>query len=300
MRLSLTVGTTRALITLDSQAAAVTCAALAGILPVSTTAHYAKVAGQEIYAHLPLIVEPEGTRAVESLDRGTVAFWPERQLFCVYYGRIQEEDASVTLLGRVTENLRALQEAGESLRQSQGRRFVPLRLEWAESVAMSNRQVSISRPAPAHATGRGSRIRAASSAMADAVPRDVEALLARHGVMRPAGVLFYAEAETRKLHEVLWMVRRHLRDAGAVPVFVPSLLLHFANRLGGWCGLTEAATLVEGVAAGLSKAPPEDAVDAVEALIIYAGRLNMWIDACIPWGEVNGLLQAAYGRPDLR
>ncbi len=105
---------------LDPESAPVTCAALERLLPLSTTAHYAKIAGDEFMLHLPVVLDVERARPVAVLPPGCVAYWPDRQLFCVYYGRLQEEDATVTVLGQVVDNLDALAAAGDRLRRPYG------------------------------------------------------------------------------------------------------------------------------------------------------------------------------------
>jgi hypothetical protein len=289
---TLTLQGTVARASLDPRAAPMTCAALRALLPITTTAHYAKIAGQEIYAHLPLIVDPEHTKTVTGLHKGAVVFWPERQLFCVHYGRIQEEDAQVTFLGHVTENLDGLRAAGEELRRAQGLRCVPLRLALGDRAPGSTaRTRTAGTPHPWGGDAEG--VVAAYLAMVRRAPPEVTALMRRRGVMRPAGALMYAEAESRKLHEVLWMLRGHLRRSHDIPEFARTLLDHCVLRLGGWCGLHEAAALIRETVDEIRRLPPERRAEALEALILYVGRLNMWLDALIPWDAVNTVLQGS-------
>jgi hypothetical protein len=105
--------------------------------------------------------------------------------------------------------------------------------------------------------------------------------------MRPAGPVLYAEGDTRTLQEALWLLRQEVRETGAVPRFAARLLRHAAGRLRGWYQLERAAAVVERAADVLPDQPGPDAGETIESLIVYVGRLNLWLDACTPWEELN-------------
>ena len=288
MDLVLTLGDISAVARLDPASAPKTCAALGSELPFSATVHLAKIAGQEFYMHVPLFLEVEHRKQVAELTEGTIAFWPERQLLCVYYGSIQQEDATVTALGTVTENLSGLAEAAESLRSQLGR-VIAL-------VHLSRRDVAVSPPSSDVARqgrGLGQAVYGAYHAIRQTVPADVRALMARRGAMQPAGPLICGEGETRKLHELAWLVRAEILATGRVPAFVGQALEQFAGRLAGWYGLPQAGALVHAVAAALPGMRDDQARELVEGLILYIGRLSLWLDACIPWDGINRLLHQA-------
>jgi hypothetical protein len=96
-----------------------TWAALKALLPLRADLHYARIAGQEIMFIVPFLLPLEHAADVQSLGPGSVAYWPERQLICLYYGPLQEEAASVTVLGRVRD-LTPLEAIGERVRARQG------------------------------------------------------------------------------------------------------------------------------------------------------------------------------------
>ncbi|HLN14534.1 MAG TPA: DUF3830 family protein [bacterium] len=270
---------------LDPESAPATCAALERLLPFSTTAHYAKIAGDEFMLHLPVVLEVERARPVAVLPRGCVAFWPDRQLFCVYYGRIQEEDATVTVLGQVVDNLDALAAAGERLRRPHGDGHPIARLR---ALTPAHRAGGVGRSGPAARGAAVARqIDAAYAGIADRVPEEVSALLRARDVMRPAGPLLYAEGDTRTLQEALWLLRQEARATGAVPPFASRLLRHAAGRLRGWYQLDRAAAVLELAAGALPELPAPHAGEMVDALIVYVGRLNLWLDVSIPWNEFN-------------
>jgi len=287
MEMEIDLEGTRAIARLDAAAAPATCEALAGLLPFSTTVHYAKIAGDEFYLHVPLVLDVERGRRVPVLPRGAVAFWPERQLFCVYHGRIQDEDATVTFLGQIVGNLEGLAAAGDRLREGSpaGPRVAHLRPVGSEAAPRVAPHDLVQRSTPL-----AGRVAAAYAAIAERAPGEVRALLAQRGVMRPAGPVLYAEAETRKLHETLWLIRQEARASGVVPSLASTILRHCAGRLRGWYQLGDAAALVDEVAGALPGLPCAQATEVVEALMLYVGRLNLWVDASIPWDGLNRLL----------
>lgn len=294
--ISLSLGRTTATVALDLDAAPISCRALLQLLPVTTTAHHAKIAGHEFYLHLPLFLEPERRRRVDDLPEGAVAFWPERQLLCVYYGRIQEEDAAVIPIGRVIADLPALARAAEAMRPRLGRHLHLVHL----AAPRGMRKRTAPPPAAPRRSGCARVLMDAYAAIMDAPPPEVQALAASRGVLQPAGKLLGGEAEARKLHEVAWLLRREIIARGAVPPLAVSLLDHFAHRLAGWYGLPDAGRLVAECAAGLPALTAPAAVDAVEALILFIGRLSLWLDAYIPWEAINGRFPRHAAHPHLR
>lgn len=291
--ISLSLGPATATVALEPRSAPRTCEALGRLLPVTTTAHHAKIAGQEFYFHLPLFLEPEHNRRVVELAEGAVAFWPERQLLCVYYGRIQDEDATVTGIGRVVENLSGLAEAAEAMRLKPGETIPRVRLSAAGG---DGAEPPHPLPVAAH-SDLARRLFAAYAAIQDAPPPEVSAIAGSRGVMRPAGRLFAGEAEARKLHEIAWLIRREVLDGGRTPELAAPLLRHFAHRLGGWYGLPEAGALVADAAAHLPALSGRDATEVLEGLILYVGRLSLWLDAYIPWEKVNTVVQRGVAAP---
>jgi hypothetical protein len=291
--IALSLGSATATVALEYDAAPQSCRALGRLLPVTTTAHYAKIAGHEFYVHLPLFLEPEQRRHVGELAEGAVAFWPERQLLCVYYGRIQDEDATVTRLGRVVGNLSGLAAAAEVMRAALGVTITQARLSVPGGDGTDPVR-PISQPAE---SDLARELFAAYTAIRDAPPPEVQALLARRGVMRPAGQLLAGEAEARKLHEVAWLIRGELLERGTVPDLAAPLLRHFAHRLSGWYGLPDAGRLVAATASHLPSMAGRAAVEAVEGLILFVGRLSLWLDAFIPWDAINGLLHRMASAP---
>ena len=78
--------------------------------------------------------------------------------------------------------------------------------------------------------------------------------------------------------------------AGTVPDFVSAVLEQYAGRLGGWYALPQAGALVHQVATVLPEMRGDQSRDLVEGLILYVGRLSLWLDAYIPWDGINAML----------
>lgn len=101
-----------------------TCAAIHKLLPFETELHCAKMAGDEIFFAIPLMMDIEqgGTHS-HNLSPGLLSYWPNRPLFCVFHQEAQEEDATVTVFGRVIDNLAGLGRIAAQTRLHQGSRI---------------------------------------------------------------------------------------------------------------------------------------------------------------------------------
>ena len=74
--------------------------------------------GGEIYFEVPVHDKPKGGRKV--MEVGEVAFWPEGEAFCIFFGRTPaskgdapEAYSPVTPLGKVVTNLDKLEELAD-------------------------------------------------------------------------------------------------------------------------------------------------------------------------------------------
>ena len=93
-RIAITAGEVCAEVLLNSSA---TARKLLDILPVKSAAH---VWGDEIYFEIPMHAEPEDPQA--SVPPGTVAFWPEGDCLCVFFG--QKPYSPVNVVGATAGN----------------------------------------------------------------------------------------------------------------------------------------------------------------------------------------------------
>ena len=71
-----------------------TAAKLAGILPVKSSA---QIWGREVYFKIPMHHEPENAQA--KVPAGTVAFWPDGDCLCIFFG--QTPYSPVNVVGKL-------------------------------------------------------------------------------------------------------------------------------------------------------------------------------------------------------
>jgi len=119
-RIQLTIQDEVIVCELLTEVAPVTCEAIQALLPYEADLHYAKIAGEEILFGVPLMLPLEHRQEVHGLPAGSVVYWPNRQVFCLYYGAPQEEAATVTVFAHVVGNLEGLRRVGEGVRLRQG------------------------------------------------------------------------------------------------------------------------------------------------------------------------------------
>jgi len=133
-------------------------------------------------------------------------------------------------------------------------------------------------------------------------PAEVANLAASRAIMHPAGPTLYAEAETRLMTELLYTFYAAFQAgslaAPAVQASLEPILAYFSERLAGWYGLKEAASMVEHTRRQISASDSDQLDQALQELILYAGRLNLWIDLLIPWNDINDLMRRHHDRID--
>lgn len=81
-------------------------------LPIKT---FTSVWGQEIYFQIPVKAEIELGFAAETVDLGDLAYWPEGQCFCIFFGRTPiskpgeiRPATSVNIIGKIENNFENL------------------------------------------------------------------------------------------------------------------------------------------------------------------------------------------------
>lgn len=124
------------------------------------------------------------------------------------------------------------------------------------------------------------------------MPSEISRLTSKRGFLLPAAAIIYSEGETRNLHELLWILHcaAHERriSLSSLKDFTSALLSHYHKKLDGWYDL-------KNLAAALKKSQDimnhiknrEEYLSVLKELMLYVGRINMWIDLLIPWHEVN-------------
>lgn len=265
----------------------ITLRLLVDSLPARIDIHCAKIAGQHIFWHAPFLAKLETAQDIMTLPAGTFLYWPERQFVELIYGELQAETAAVTVLGKLSGDIGWLRELGHDIVVNHGHGIT-----WAELKPGAGLGDLVSAGTqPALLPDEILPLRDARRAAWAAQPADVARLLARRGMMLPFGPLSMAEAELRKLHELLWRLWQDDRqyapaDKAQIAVFVLDAAI---ARVDGFCGMADTgAVLREGAQLLAQPGSPVDAL--LHELVLYAGRMAAWLDLHICWNDANNCL----------
>lgn len=90
-------------------------------LPIEGDLHYAKIEENEVFFIVPLFLKLEIPRPV-IFERGTIAYWPNRQFICIYYGERSLPLFGYFILAKITENLEGIKKEGEEVKHKQGKK----------------------------------------------------------------------------------------------------------------------------------------------------------------------------------
>ncbi|MFO0998267.1 MAG: hypothetical protein U1F33_16420 [Alphaproteobacteria bacterium] len=290
--LLLTAEGTRIEIALDVASAPKTLNDLLATLPARIDLHCAKIAGDQILWPTPILQPLESARDIHGTPPGAFIYYPKRQFLEIMYGPLQEETASVTLLGQVKGDLEPVRRLGERVQAEHGWRTIWAELApgpasgWRQALAAA---AGTPRRAPPADAAR-EEARRARVAMWQAPPQEIERLRARRGVMLPFGPLVFAESETRKLHENLWLLRE-TGDARLIAESGSLLIRGAAVQLRDFLGLAESAGALAGIADALPRTKEPGAF--LDEAILLVGRLSHWLDLYFPWQKLNALAEAA-------
>jgi hypothetical protein len=119
-RFQIQIGRVKAEVTFSSEIPEHLRKRFLGILPFTADLHYAKISGESVLFFVPFFVPPQKAVHVNKLSAGTVAYWPNRQQLLIYYGRFEKEDASVMIVGTVSNGLKEFALRAEKTRVKQG------------------------------------------------------------------------------------------------------------------------------------------------------------------------------------
>lgn len=274
--------------------APVTIGKLVASLPATLDIHCAKIAGQHIFWHAPVVADIEKPADILTLPAGTFLYWPERQFLELIYGELQAEKAQVSVLGRLTGDIAWLKAFGRRVVENHGQEPLTAGLTaGADALALAIPEKTYTAPGLI-------ALREARKAMWQAPPAEMRALLRRNGMMIPYGPLAMAEGELRKLHELVWRLRSPVYGIGAAErVRVATFLIDAFNaRIDGFCALHETGKVLDEAKALLAE--PDLVADVIEELVLFTGRAAAWLDTYIPWNALNEATCAALARQDLR
>lgn len=267
---------------------------LLATLPAKLDIHCAKIAGQHIFWHAPIVIDIERAQDILTLPAGTFLYWPERQFLELIYGELQAEEAQVSVLGRLTGDIQWLKDYGRKVVKQHGHGLLTAELlegEGCKNLVIEERQVS----SPGLSALRSSR-----KEIWAAPPEEMFTLMNRTGMMLPYGPLAMAEGEFRKLHELLWRLRNEKYGVGSTDLatVVPFLIDSFNARIDGFCALHQCGDVLD-----RSKtlfADPETASGALEEIVMFTGRAAAWLDAFIPWSDLNDATLRSLGEQGVR
>lgn len=269
-------------IVLTDEYAPKTLHSLLGHLPVTADIHCAKIAGCHIMWPVPFVERVEKASEVLSMPPGSFFYWPERQYLEITYDELQSEAAAISYLGRIEEDAEWLLEYADTNRREHGQKAFTARVfvEGDET----QREPSFM-PSGIDAW---SRLCSARLAAWSKEPEDVQRLMDRQGLMIPYGPLSMAEAEMRKLHELLWRIwddrTRYTSDEKrTLAVFAIEAAI---TRVVSFCHMNSVGAVLEDGITCLEDGAV-GAVAVLEELVLYCGRIAAWLDLRICWWPMN-------------
>lgn len=267
----------RAFFELFEEEAPITSKRLLDILPVKMDIHYAKFAGQEVFGVVPMMAPIEGGKSLKEIDRGCVAFYPDRAFFCIYYGDLQDEEVSITVIGQLYADDDFINEM-EKCRYRQGDVMVIRdpesdRTEYTDHKFMIDTKLGWEK-----------------------LPEDIRAVYMKRGIALPGGPVVYSDGESRKLADFIYTLYTSVVNGESYDLgFIGKLLDYYAFKIGGWCGMTDCADDITKYKE-LLLAPDADLEAVLIDFIYYVNKMSMWIDLLIPWEDITDLMR----RPDDR
>ena len=269
------------------------CSAFRACLPLDSFAVHAKFAGEELIAMLPFYEGPENE--VPSVEPGDIGYYPARQTLCLFYGEIMPF-ASVSLFARVhADDLGAAQEAGRAILSGGP---APVRIEGGEGQGARLRRGA--------GGGIESEVLQALDDIWSLEPADVSAL--RSFERPPMGnmpCVLYANFDLFWIVENLLVLRGLAMEETLSPRQLARTMAAMTrktkSRLAHW-DFPEACALLERVSDSLDRSPRptrKGLVALIDGLVLYTNRLNAWVDAMAPWGDMDSLELArpAHGEP---
>ena len=256
------------------------CAAFRRAMPLRTFGVNAKFAGEETIVPLPFLHDAENE--VGSVAPGDIGYYPRAQTLCLFYGEIMPF-ASVSLFARVLpEDLRMAQELGRDI-MKRGPKTIGL------STGSGASQV---RRGGGRTPEAVARLQSGLEEIWENEPSDVAEL--RHLRRPPFGNmpcvlyanfdLFWAVESLHVCRSLAGGDRLTGPQAGHV---AGSIVRQVRSRLAHW-GFPRACGVLDDAASALESAPSRQQVRAlVEGALLYAGRLQSWVDAIVPWADLD-------------
>lgn len=254
---------------------------LNNFLPFRFELHYAKIAGEEIFGMMPFYAPIEEAIDVAQVTKGMVGYWPHRQFLCFYYGKLQQETTRINCLGYIKGNLESFRRIGEKVRRNQGKHLFHGELY----TIIPNGSVQF--PIPKyHFLDDYEKL------IWNKIPEEIRMMKKSFGIMRPGGIILYAESDTRVLHEfssvILEEISKEKKDFKLFKKILIEFLSFFYNKTLGWYELKETARIIKKYHTFFMRCEKkENFINTLKSFVLFIGRINMWLDTLIPWNDIN-------------
>jgi hypothetical protein len=275
-------------INLTDELAPKTLSALKVNLPAMADIHCAKIAGCHIMWPVSFVERVESVVDVMTMAPGSFFFWPERQYLEITYDELQAESAPISYLGQMEGDVSWLRDYADTNRREQGQKL------FTAHIYMEGEEGPAHVDPPIMGDDSWARLRSARQAAWIQPPADVQHLLDREGLMIPYGPLSMAEAELRKVHELLWRLWNDKARYGDeqkkdIAIFAIEAAV---SRVAGFCHMNDVgATLEYGMAC--IEQGEVDLESVLAELVLYSGRMAAWLDMRICWWPMNEITKDA-------
>lgn len=275
-------------INLTNKLAPKTLSALKAILPTKADIHCAKIAGCHIMWPVQFVERIESVVDVMTMEPGSFFFWPERQYLEITYDELQAESAPISYLGQMEGEISWLRDYADTNRREQGQKL------FAAHLYMEGEKGPAHVGPPVIGDDAWARLRAARQTAWIQPPSDVQHLLDREGLMIPYGPLSMAEAELRKLHELLWRLwndqaRYSNEQKKDIAIFAIEAAV---SRVTGFCHMKDVGDALEYGMACIENGAV-DLESVLAELVLYSGRMAAWLDLRICWSPMNEITKNA-------
>jgi hypothetical protein len=256
------------------------CSAIRSILPYQGPLMAAKLVDREVIIPVPLFMDAENVSG--DLGTGALAYYPSRQTICIFLGA--PPSGPISHFGQITDNLAGMQRAGLSTWERQG---LPVRL--SADAAGANVSVAVSVPEFL------SDLHAKRLEVWAYEPREIGRLRAG-AVEGPFGQLaspiLLAESHSREFARTATNLRQLAKsdqvDVKSLVAMTKPLLDSYEFCMGFNNVLPDNRRFAMEAQECLKQvSTPQEYASLMEEVTLYVGRVNYWLDAVIPWGDLG-------------
>lgn len=279
----LKIGDRKATLELFDDLALQTTDGILRLLPLDVPMCHAKFAGDEVMFMIPAVFEAEYLK--DSLEMGDVLYYPIQQTICLFFGDdiVPFSSGPFPFIGKIAQGFNELHEAAEQIHKEG--------FNWIRFVGEED--------------SPGNRMPSASAFCSDIAEernriwfKEPDEIVNLRSLYKGRGgnmtARLYAFTDGYRNQRNLWMLRNIAKDAGteeAKKIAAP-FLEEMADRFEIW-EFGTASGLFERAGSRLESIDrPEDIVTLLDELLIYNNRLWLWIDAAIPWFDLDDKLKS--------